>query len=104
MDCSAAWPIPEWAAFKPGVTLGTVGLVLGPVTVLVWRKMEGKAPIRINGKAVLTVAVGVAGALVLGVGMCFCMVWGKLVLGVIIGLAGIVILLALIPLTAGIRD
>lgn len=66
--------------------------------------MERKAPIHVSGKTVLTIAVGVSGALALGVGMCFCMVWDKLVVGVIIGLVGIVALLCLIPLTKGIKE
>lgn len=65
--------------------------------------MENKAPIRFSAKIVGTVVVAVLGALILGVGMCFCMVWGKIVWGVIIGLAGILILLGLISLTQGIR-
>lgn len=96
--------IPDWDAFRPGIVFGGVGIVLGLVTVLVWRRMEHKAPLRFSVKGVLTVVVGVVGALALGVGMCFCMVWSDLVLGVIIGLAGIVILLSLIPLTRGIRE
>ena len=66
--------------------------------------MEHKAPIRVSGRAVLTIAVGIAGALALGVGMCFTMVWGRMVSGIVIGLAGIVVLLCLIPLTKGIRE
>lgn len=96
--------IPEWNAFQPGIVFGCVGLLLGLVTLLVWRKMEHKEPVRFSAKAVLTVLVGVVGALVLGVGMCFSMVWGKIVLGIVIGLAGIVILLCLIPLTKGIKE
>ena len=95
--------ISEWNAMKPGIVFGAVGLVLGLVTLIVWRRMEHKAPVRISAKSVLTAAVGVVGALALGVGMCFCMVWGKMVLGIVIGLAGIVVLLCLIPLTKGIR-
>ena len=95
--------ISEWNAFKPGIIFGVVGLVLGLVTLLVWRKMEHKAPIHISVRSVLTAAVGVIGALALGVGMCFCMVWNNIVLGVAIGLVGIVVLLCLIPLTKGIR-
>ena len=95
--------IPEWNAFKPGIVFGVVGLVLGLVTLRVWRKMEHKAPIHISARSVLTAAVGVIGALALGVGMCFCMVWSNIVLGVAIGLVGIVVLLCLIPLTKGIR-
>ena len=96
--------IPEWNALKPGIIFGCVGLILGFITLVVWRKMEHKKPIHINGKTVLTVAVGVAGALALGVGMCFSMVWGKMVLGVVIGLVGILTLLCLIPLTKGIKS
>jgi len=96
--------IPEWNAFRPGIVFGCVGLVLGLVTWIVWRKMEQKAPIRISGKTFLTVIVGIIGALALGVGMCFVMVWDKIAIGIVIGLIGIVVLLCLIPLTKGIKE
>lgn len=96
--------IPEWEAFQPGIVFGCVGILLGLITLIVWRKMEHKQPIQISGKTILTIIVGVIGALALGVGMCFCMVWGKIVIGVVIGLVGIVILLSLIPLIKGIKD
>ena len=96
--------IREWNSFGPGVALGCAGVLLGLVTVGVWRKMEHKEPIRISGKAILTVVVGIAGALALGLGMCFTMVWGKLAVGIVIGLGGVVVLLYLIPLTKGIKD
>lgn len=95
--------IEEWNAFKPGVVVGCVGLVFALITVLVWRKMEKKAPIKITGKAVLTVVIGIVGALALGVGMCFCMVWSQMVLGMMIGLIGILVLLCLIPLCKGLK-
>ena len=95
--------IPEWNAFKLGIVFGCVGLVLGLITLLIWRRMEHKEPIKISVKTVLTALVGIAGALALGVGMCFTMVWGKMVMGIIIGLLGIIILLCLIPLTKGIE-
>lgn len=96
--------IPEWNAFQPGIIFGCVGIVLGLTTLIVWRKMEHKEPVRFSSKTVLTVIVGVAGALALGVGMCFSMVWGKMIMGIAIGLVGIVVLLCLIPLTKGIRE
>ena len=96
--------IPDWNALKPGIIFGVLGLVLGVITLIIWRKMEHKGPIKVSGKTVLTVAVGIVGALALGVGMCFTMVWDKMVLGIIIGLAGIVILLCLIPLIKGIKE
>ena len=96
--------LPEWNAFKPGVIFGTVGIVLGLITLAVWRKMEGKAPIKVNGRMVLLALFGIIGALTLGVGMCFCMVWEDIILGTIIGLVGILLLLALIPITKGIKE
>ena len=96
--------IREWDSFGPGIALGCAGVLLGLVTVGVWRKMEHKEPIRISGKAILTVVVGIAGALALGLGMCFTMVWGKLAVGIVIGLGGVVVLLSLISLTKGIKD
>ena len=95
--------IEEWNAFMPGIIFGAVGLALGLITIIVWRKMEHKSPIKLSGKAVLSVIIGIVGALALGVGMCFCMVWDKLILGVIVGLIGIVLLLCLIPLSKGIK-
>lgn len=96
--------IPEWDAFWPGIIFGCVGLVLGLITLIVWRRMEHKEPVRFSAKTILTVIVSVVGALALGIGMCFSMVWGKMVMGIVIGLAGIVVLLCLIPLTKGIRE
>ena len=96
--------IPEWDAFRPGIIFGCVGLALGFITLLVWRKMEHKAPIRLSAKTVLTVVIGVVGALALGIGMCFSMVWDKMAFGIVVGLMGIVVLLCLIPLTKGIQE
>lgn len=96
--------IPEWGAFRPGVVLGCVGLVLGLITILVWRRMEHKEPVRLSGKALLLVLFGVIGALALGVGMCYCMVWNSMVKGIVIGLGGILALFCLVPLGKGIRE
>jgi hypothetical protein len=96
--------IPEWGAFRPGVVLGCVGLVLGLITILVWRRMEHKEPVRLSGRALLLVLFGVIGALALGVGMCYCMVWNSMIKGIVIGLGGILALLCLVPLGKGIRE
>lgn len=96
--------IPEWNAFRPGVVFGCLGAVMALVTFILWRRMEHKAPIQVSGKMILSIAVGILGALMLGVGMYFSMVWGRLVAGIVIGLLGIVILLCLIPLTRGLED
>lgn len=96
--------IPEWNAFQPGIIFGVVGIVLGIITWIIRRRMEGKAPIHISAHTLLTCAVGIVGALALGIGMCFSMVWARMILGIVIGLAGIVILLCLIPLTKGLKE
>ncbi len=95
--------LPQWNSFKEGIIFGIIGLVLGLITVLVWRKAEKKTPIKLNAKTVLIAIFGVLGALVLGVGMCFCLVWESFVLGTVIGLVGIVMLLSLIPIVKGIK-
>ena len=95
--------LPEWNLYRQGIICGVAGLVVLLITVLVWRKMEGKAPIKLSGKLIGSVLVGVLGALALGVGMCMVMVFGKMVLGIVVGLVGIVVLLMLIPLTKGIK-
>lgn len=95
--------IKEWGMFRQGVICGAAGLVILLVTLLVWRKMEGKKPVRLSGKTVGTIVLAVFGALLLGIGMCLSMVFGQMVPGVVIGLAGIVALLMLIPLTKGLK-
>lgn len=95
--------LPQWDSFKEGIIFGCVGLVLGLITLIVWRKMEKKAPVKFSAKAVLTVIFGISGALVLGVGMCFCMVWDNIIVGTVIGIVGIVMLLSLIPIVKGIK-
>ncbi|MBQ8859941.1 MAG: hypothetical protein IJ015_01220 [Ruminococcus sp.] len=95
--------LPEWNAFTQGIVFGAVGIVLGLVTVFVWRKMEKKPSIKLSGKNIVAIIVGVAGALILGVGMCLCLVWESFVVGTIVGLAGIVMLLSLIPIIKGLK-
>lgn len=95
--------IPEWNAFRPGIVMGVAGAVVLLIMVLVWRKMENKSPIRLSGKTIGTTLLGIAGALLLGVGMCLSMVWSNMIVGILIGLVGIVLLLCLIPLVKGLK-
>lgn len=95
--------IPEWNAFRPGVIMGVVGAAVLFIMALIWRKMEHKDPLRLSGKTIGTALIGIAGALLFGVGMCLTMVWGRMVLGVMIGIAGIVVLLCLIPFVKGLK-
>ena len=51
--------LPEWDMFRQGVVCGVIGLVILLITVIVWRKMEGKAPIQLNARTIGSVLVGV---------------------------------------------
>lgn len=95
--------LPEWNMARQGIVSGIIGAVVFLVMVIVWRKMEGKEPIKLSMKFIMTVVVGVIGALLLGVGMCLSMVFAKMVMGIVIGLIGIVVLLMLIPMTKGLK-
>ena len=95
--------LPEWNAFTQGVILGVVGLVLGVITFLIWCKMEKKKLPKMKGKNVFRTVYAVVGTLVLGLGLCMCLVWEQFVWGTLVGLLGIVMLISLIPLIKGIK-
>lgn len=95
--------IPEWNAFRPGVIMGVIGVVVLLIMVLVWRRMENKEPIKLSGKTIGATLIGIVGALLLGVGMCLTMVWSHMVAGIVIGIMGIVVLLCLIPFIKGLK-
>lgn len=96
--------LPEWGMFSQGVICGAIGLAILLATLVIWRKMERKAPIKLNGKTLLSIFAGVLGALLLGVGMCMTMVFDQMITGIIVGVTGIVVLLCLIPLVKGIHN
>ena len=95
--------LPEWNAFTTGVIFGTIGIVLSIITTLIWCKMENKKLPKMNGKNVFRILYTIVAALVLGVGMCMCLVWEQIILGTLIGLLGIIMLIALIPMIKGIK-
>ena len=95
--------LPEWNSFKPGIIFGAVGIVLGIITVIVWRKMENKAPIKVTARGIGISLLAILGSLLLGIGMCFVLVWEKMIAGIIIGLIGIIALLSLIPVCKGLK-
>ncbi len=95
--------IPEWNAFKPGVIMGSIGILVLLLMVIVWRRMEKKAPIKASPKTIGAILIGIIGSLLLGVGMCLILVWSKMVLGIVIGIVGIVVLLCLIPFIKGLK-
>lgn len=96
--------IQEWNAFRPGIIMGTIGIVVLFIMVFVWRRMENKVPIRLSGKTIGAALIGIMGALLLGVGMCLTMVWSHMVAGIAIGILGIILILCLIPFVKGLRE
>ncbi len=95
--------IPEWNAFRPGIIMGVIGAAVLLATVFVWRRMENKAPVKLSGKTIGAILIGVVGALLLGVGMCLTMVWSNMAVGIIVGIVGIMALLCLIPFIKGLK-
>lgn len=95
--------IPEWNAASQGRVMGVIGAIVLLIMVMVWRKMENKAPIRLSGKTIFATLIGVIGSLLLGVGMCLTMVWSNMVVGIVVGIVGIVVLLCLIPFVKGLK-
>ena len=95
--------LPEWDAFTEGVVLGGIGIVLGMITALVWCRMENKKLPKPNGKNVLRTIYAIVAALVLGIGMCLCLVWEQIIWGTVVGLLGIIMLISLIPMIKGVK-
>ena len=95
--------LPEWNAFITGVIFGVISIVLSIITTLIWCKMENKKMPKLNGKNVLRILYAVVAVLILGGGMCLCLVWQEFVWGTLVGLIGIVMLIALIPMIKGIK-
>ena len=95
--------LPEWNAFKPGVIMGVAGIVVLLIMVFVWRKMENKEPLKLNGKTIGTMLAAIVGALLLGAGMSLVMAFEQLIIGTLVGIVGIVVLLCLIPMIKGFK-
>lgn len=97
--------LPEWGTFNEGVVCGVIGAVVLLITWLVYRKMSGKKPVKLNAKLVGKVIYGIFAAMVFGVGMSMVMAFdGMMILGIIVGIVGIVLLLFLIPMCVGLKD
>lgn len=95
--------LPDWNAFTEGVIFGVTGMLLGFITFLVWCKMENKKLPKMSGKNILRTLYIIVSVLVLGTGMCMCLVWQQIVWGTLVGLLGIIMLIALIPMIKGIK-
>lgn len=96
--------LPEWNAFKEGIIMGSVGMLVLLVMILVRRKMEGKDIVaKLSGRAVGAIVLGIIGTLAFGAGMCMVMVWEMMALGIVVGIAGIVVLMCIIPVVKGLK-
>ena len=95
--------LPEWNDFTEGIIFGGIGMLLGIITLLVWCKMENKKMPKMSGKIVFRIIYSIVAVLILGSGMCLCLVWLEFVWGTLVGLLGIVMLIALIPMIKGIK-
>ena len=93
--------LPEWNAFREGVAVTAVGGVM--LLILAGLMLKGRKTAKINWRLAGKALYGIVSTLVLGVGMCFVLVWEQLLLGIAIGVAGIVMLLMLIPMFVGLK-
>ena len=93
----------ELSAGRSGIVMGVVGIAVLLFTVFVWRRMEHKEPVKLSGKTVGAVLIGIVGALLLGIGMCLTMVVGNMVVGIIVGVVGIIVLICLFPFMKGLK-
>lgn len=100
--------LPEWGMMDEGKVSGGIGIVVLLATLFIWRRMEGKAPIKPSAKTVVITALSVFGALLLGIGLSLCTVFNSMAMGIgiAIGTVGLLILFALlmlIPLSKGLK-
>lgn len=98
--------LPEWGMMDEGKVSGGIGLVVLLATIFIWRRMEGKAPIKPSVKTIVVTVLSMFGALLLGVGMSLCLVFSQMLPGIVLGIFGLVIIIGLllaIPLSKGLK-
>lgn len=95
--------LPEWNMFNEGTIVGVIGLIILLITVLIYRKMEKKAPIHLNVRTIISVTLMIICLLGLGTRMSLSLVFNQLILGIPIGIVSILVLLCLIPLYKGLQ-
>lgn len=96
--------LPEWNAFKPGIVVTALGMLVLLAVALVRWIMAGKPVARIDWNRVGKAAYCIAAVLVLGTGMAMIMAFeGLMIPGMLVGVVGIVLLLGVIPVFKGLR-
>ena len=90
--------LPEWNLFVLGVVFASLGggalLVFGIITYI--KNAKNITPI--NWKMFGKIVYIVAATLILGLGMCFILVWELLLWGILTGIVGLIMLLFTIPM------
>lgn len=83
--------LPKWNLLKPGLVVGVIGILILLCIIPVYRKNHPKKPHKpINLSIVLTIIIGIIGALILGFGMSKIMVQGDMIIGMITGVIGLI--------------
>ena len=97
--------VEQWNTRAQGVAFGAAGLFVGAATLFVWCRMENKklSMPKLSGRNLLRAVYIAVAVLLLGVGMCLCLVWQQFVWGTFVGLAGILMGLGLIPMLKGLK-
>lgn len=96
--------LPEWNMFNTGIGFGFVGVIGLLATLVTYRKLAGKQPIKVSPKTIGKIIYGIFASLVFGAGMGLIMAFeGMLLIGMIVGIIGIVLLLFLIPMCLGFK-
>lgn len=97
--------LPEWNMANQGIVCGVIGAVVLLITLIVWRRLSGKEPVKVSIKTIGKILYGIAATLVFGAGMCLALVAeGMMLTGIVVGIVGIVMLLFLIPMCFGLKD
>lgn len=92
----------EWNLMIPGIVVGAIGALVLLLIYPIYRKVGHYPPLKTNPKAVVAVAIGIVGTILLGIGMCLVMIpqtvvaW-KMILGILVGMVGLVAVI-LIPI------
>ena len=96
--------LPEWNAFKPGMAVTALGMLVLLAIALVRWIMAGKPVAKINWNKAGKAAYCAAALLVLGAGMAMIMAFeGLLLQGILVGVVGIVLCLGMIPVCKGLK-
>jgi len=100
--------IEEWNMLKPGIVVGTIGILILICIYPIYRKDHSKKEKKeVNKGLVTTIIIGVIGSLILGTGMSLCLVNNqeimKMILGLVIGVIGLLICVLNYPIYSYLR-